>query len=127
MADKEFEDIMKILPPEILDPDFTEEALRHFQKLLDQSKNGAPEEQEEAIETLRDYQKKADRLRADLAGVTGKSEEEIKRIMTNQSNYSQEEWGRLQEVVKEMDPVVQHAQPYRKKVKRKNPKNWTKT
>ena len=129
MSDSEFDKIKQMFPPEMFEVDFSEKALRHFQELMEKLEDGTDEEKAEAKRQLATYEKASGKIRQELAQKLHKSEDEVKRIITNESNFSKTEWKRIQEAKKEMTPIVQEAQKGKKKKKKRSSKEdkWLKS
>ena len=125
MSDKEFNLLKSLFPPEIFDLDFKEKALAHFQKLLHDSQNG----DEEAKAKLEGYHRQQAKMQETLAKWLNISQEELKRILANKENYSQEEWESIQEAAKEMSPALKEASKgsLKSKKKKKRKEGWTKS
>jgi len=127
MAEKEFEELMKYLPPDIFSADFTDKALRHFKELHDKSKNGSEQEQQEAKQELANYENERRHMRKELSILSGIDENDIQGILCNEQNYSQEDWNRLQEATQEMTPIVEDIPKRKKKGQSKKKKGWVKS
>lgn len=127
MGEPEFEEIMKLFPPEVFDSEFAEQAITHFRALADKAKNGTADEQAEAREELATYEKGRDIIRKELADQLNMNESDISRIISNEQNYSKDEWERMQDATEQMEPVMETAQKPKKKKKSKKPKGWVKS
>lgn len=111
MDNNEFEEIKKVLPKEIFDADFAEEAMKQLKDLFEDLESDSEEKREKAKEMLDEYEKAREIIGRELTEMFNKSDDELKELLGDQDNYSEQEWKSIREGIDLLKPLME-GKPY---------------
>lgn len=95
-----------------------EETIRFSEKLKDRLINGTKEEKEELHEFLQEMQAKIEEEKNKLFQKIGVSEEDLKAFISNKENFSEEEWGAMQDMKHYVQETIEPEKNKPKKINR---------